>query len=423
MLEVVTAERSGALRLGHWVRDGDDHLGDLPFRADERLGVPRDVYRVDDELDVRGRVESLRWEGSRLLVEGFAHLQLIDIAGPDSDQLSLALVRGTDGRRIELPAERVARHDVTVRSRDAYCYDWAGFRTSVDTDDLRDGGAWSAGSWRLEVTLEAQGVRRQRFLGAHGTGRGTQPGASRRRRGPDRAGDRPGHLRGRGRPPAGRPHVGDGGRRRAPAGRAPAPTHPPTHRDPAAAAAVRDRRARGPGAAGGSGRSAVRGPGARRRGAAARGPRARRGGRLGAPAGDARRRPAGPGAREQRPRRRTTDSRRPAGRAGRHRERPGAAADAPPTAGRRPGPVGRRLCRARRSLAGRAGGVVRPRCPPDLPRPAARPRAVRGSVRAAVEPHVHADPGRRRTAPLRQVAAGRQAQRRPPGRRAPDRGP
>ena len=173
LLEVVTAERSGALRLRHWVRDGDDHLGELPFRDDERLGVPRDVYRVDDELDVRGRVESLRWEGSRLHVEGFAHLQLVDIETPDSDRLSLALVRGTDGRRIELPVERVRRHDVTVRARDAYCYDWAGFRTTIDTDDLRDDGAWRGGTWRLEVTLAAQGIERTRFLAA------TAPGGAR----------------------------------------------------------------------------------------------------------------------------------------------------------------------------------------------------------------------------------------------------
>jgi CDP-glycerol glycerophosphotransferase len=175
LLEVVTAERSGANRLGHWVLDGDDHLAPLPFRDDERLTVPREVYRVDDEIDVRGRVESVRWEGSRLLVEGFAHLQLMDIAEPDSDRLSLALVRGSDGRRIELPAERVRRHDVTVRSRDAYCYDWAGFRTSVDTDALRNGDEWRAATWRLEVTVESQGVRRTRFLAATSPGQARNP--------------------------------------------------------------------------------------------------------------------------------------------------------------------------------------------------------------------------------------------------------
>jgi CDP-glycerol glycerophosphotransferase len=173
LLEVVTAERSGALRLRHWVREGDDRLGDLPFRDDERLGVPREVYRVDDELDVRGRVESLRWEGSRLHIEGYVHLQLVNIEGPGSDRLSLALVRGSDRRRIELPAERVQRRDVTVRARDAYCYDWAGFRTTVATDDLQDSGTWRGGSWRLEVTLEAQGVRRTRSLSA------TAPGGAR----------------------------------------------------------------------------------------------------------------------------------------------------------------------------------------------------------------------------------------------------
>jgi CDP-glycerol glycerophosphotransferase len=192
LLEVVSAERSGALRLRHWVLDGDEHLGELPFRGDERLAVPRDVYRVDDEIDVRGRVEGLRWEGSHLHVEGFAHLQLVDIDEPESDRLSLALVRGSDGRRIELPVERVRRHDVTVRSRDAYCYDWAGFRTTVDTDELQDDGSWRGGTWRLEVTLEAQGVRRTRFLGA------TAPGGARHPRLRDVGGARVVPVSGRG---------------------------------------------------------------------------------------------------------------------------------------------------------------------------------------------------------------------------------
>ena len=410
MLEVVTAERSGALRLGHWVLDGDDHLGDLPFRTDERLGVPRDVYRVDDELDVRGRVESLRWEGSRLLVEGFAHLQLIDIAGPDSDQLSLALVRGTDGRRIELPAERVARHDVTVRSRDAYCYDWAGFRTSVDTDDLRDGGAWSAGSWRLEVTLEAQGVRRQRFLGA------TSPGGARNPALRDVDEVRIVPVTGRGTfavevdpLPAVLTSVTEVDGELRLAGRLRRRTRRRT------ATLLLQRL---------SGTVVLEVP-VRLAGLVGRQFEAR------VPVAEVLRlaaheldgevvwalRLAMPGAARPVPVRVSSDLGDVRLTAGDLQVELGGTAngraqlaDAPPTPGGRPGPVGRRLCRARRSVAGRAGGLVRPRCPPDLPRPASRPRAVRGSLRAAVEPHVHADPGGRRTAALRQVAAGRQAQ-------------
>ena len=171
--EVVTAERSGALRLRRWVPDGDDHLADLPFRDDAGLAVPRDVFLLDREIDLRGRVESLRWEGHLLHVEGHAHLRLVDIDVADRDRLELSLVRGTDGRRVELPVERVHRPDVTVRSRDPYSYDWAGFRTVVDTRQLRDDQGWSPATWRLEATATAGSVTRTRNLAA------TTPGGAR----------------------------------------------------------------------------------------------------------------------------------------------------------------------------------------------------------------------------------------------------
>ena len=162
--EVVTADRSGALRLRHWVTDGDACLADLPFRGDPELAVPGDVFRLDHEIDLRGRVEAVRWEGDLLHVEGHAHLRLVDIDTADRDRLDLALVRGTDGRRIGLPVERVHRPDVTVRSRDPYSYDWAGFRTVVDSRLLRDDQGWSPATWRLEATVTAGSVTRTRNL-------------------------------------------------------------------------------------------------------------------------------------------------------------------------------------------------------------------------------------------------------------------
>jgi len=173
--EVVTAERSGALRLRRWVADGDDRLADLPFRDNDALAVPRDVFRVDREIDLRGRVEGLHWQGDLLHVEGHAHLRLVDIDVADRDRLELALVRGTDGRRIALPVERVHRPDVTVRGRDPYSYDWAGFRTVVDSRLLRDDQGWSPATWRLEATVTAGSVTRTRNVVAATPGGARHP--------------------------------------------------------------------------------------------------------------------------------------------------------------------------------------------------------------------------------------------------------
>ena len=155
------------------MQDGDDRVADLPFRGEPELAVPRDVFLLDHEIDLRGRVEGLRWEGHLLHVEGHAHLRLVDIDLADADRLELTLVRGSDGRRIALPVERVRRPDVTVRSRDPYSYDWAGFRTVVDTRQLRDAQGWSPATWRLEATVTAGSVTRTRNLTA------TTPGGAR----------------------------------------------------------------------------------------------------------------------------------------------------------------------------------------------------------------------------------------------------
>ena len=149
---MVTAERCGALRLRRWVADGDDHLADLPFRG---------------EAASRSRATSSGWTARSTCAGGWRSAALggqpaprrgasrtcawSTSTAPDRDHLELALVRGTDGRRIELPVERVHRPDVTVRSRDPYSYDWAGFRTVVDSRlpaTTAKGGARRPGGWR-----------------------------------------------------------------------------------------------------------------------------------------------------------------------------------------------------------------------------------------------------------------------------------
>lgn len=176
LVEVVRVERSRELTFLRRVRDGDDHLADLPFRTAADLDIPRDVYLLDRELALRGRVEGLRWEGPRLHVEGFAYIAMVGLETADADRLQLALVRGSDSRRIPLPVERVHRPDVTADSQDAaYRYDWAGFRTSVDVDDLRDEGRLGAGTWRLEATIEADGVCRTKAVTATLPGRARHP--------------------------------------------------------------------------------------------------------------------------------------------------------------------------------------------------------------------------------------------------------
>ncbi|MCY7374176.1 MAG: CDP-glycerol glycerophosphotransferase family protein, partial [Spirochaetaceae bacterium] len=175
LLEAVKADRTGELTLLRSVRHGEAHYGDYPFRADPEVAVPLEVYRLDRELGVRARVDSVRWEGDTLNIEGYAHLGLVDVDGPRSGRLRLALVRSGERRSVlQLPVERVHRPDVTADAREAgYCYDWSGFRTSVRARSLRGRTGWSYGVWRLEATVSGDGVRRSRVVTA------TSPGAAR----------------------------------------------------------------------------------------------------------------------------------------------------------------------------------------------------------------------------------------------------
>ena len=177
LVDMVRMERSRELTFLRRVRAGDDHLADLPLRTAADLDIPAEVFRLDRELVLRARVEGVSWDdGLRLHVEGFAYIAMVDVDSAGAGVLRLALVRAGDGRRVDLHADRVHRPDVTADSQEAaYRYDWAGFRTSVHVDELRDGARLAAGTWRLEATVEGDGVRRTKVVGATAPGRVRHP--------------------------------------------------------------------------------------------------------------------------------------------------------------------------------------------------------------------------------------------------------
>lgn len=179
LVEVVKGGRTGDFALPAPVWTGGRPYADLPYRTDPDLGVPADVYAMDADLVLRGTVDRVTWVGRELHVAGSAFIRYVDLPDVRSGRLTLALVRRSDGRRIELPVERESRPDVTVEARDAaHCYDGAGFRTVIDAARLRDGRRWRAATWLLEADLDVDvpggRVRRTRVIGS------LSPGAPRR---------------------------------------------------------------------------------------------------------------------------------------------------------------------------------------------------------------------------------------------------
>ncbi len=145
------------------VREGRHWYGDYPCRTDDRLRIPRGVYRLEDELAPVFRLNDVRWEGDALRMEGYAYIDMIGAPEPDSQELEL-FVRGTGRwpRRLKLRTERMYRPDVTADApQQLVGLDWSGFVATLEGVQLRRGRRWREGSWKIGVAIRAGGLLRK----------------------------------------------------------------------------------------------------------------------------------------------------------------------------------------------------------------------------------------------------------------------
>ncbi|MGH3023383.1 MAG: CDP-glycerol glycerophosphotransferase family protein [Gaiellaceae bacterium] len=161
LLEVLRFEQE-ELREVPPVRVGKHWYGDYPYRTDERLRIPKRVYRLSDELAPVFRLESLRWEGEKLRIEGFAYVSMLGAPGPDTQRIDLVVrQRGWLRRRLVLPTESVHRPDVTAEAAQQFApLDWSGFVATLDGGELKSGGRWREGTWEIGARLRSGGVAR-----------------------------------------------------------------------------------------------------------------------------------------------------------------------------------------------------------------------------------------------------------------------
>jgi CDP-glycerol glycerophosphotransferase len=155
------------------ILDDGRWYGDYPYRTDERLELPRSVFRLDPELAPVARVNALRLDGETLRVEGYAYIELIGAPEPGSQRLEL-VARSHDGRRkVPFRTEAVHRPDVTVDALQRVAsLDWSGFVATLDLGRLRP-ARWpprrrrrSAGTsrvWTVGAVLRAGGVERETY--------------------------------------------------------------------------------------------------------------------------------------------------------------------------------------------------------------------------------------------------------------------
>jgi CDP-glycerol glycerophosphotransferase len=144
--------------------------GDYPYRTDQRLQIPPDVFRLDAELVPVVRLEDLSWEGEKLRIEGHAYIEAI--GAPRQGSQRIEIVAGNDtGERVELDTQPVHRPDVTAAAaQQLVSLDWSGFVATLDTRRLWARrrfrlpwrrGARSTGVWTLSFVLHAGGVVRE----------------------------------------------------------------------------------------------------------------------------------------------------------------------------------------------------------------------------------------------------------------------
>ncbi len=151
------------------VRVGRHWYGDYPYRTDDGLRIPKSVYRLDKELPARPYVDTLRWDGDKLVVEGYMFISGIGAPHPDSQRVTVTLLREGPLRAIRQRVSAVRlktvpahRPDATASSRQALCdLEWSGFAAALNPRRLRRLGRWRPGTWQLYVTVRAGDLTRR----------------------------------------------------------------------------------------------------------------------------------------------------------------------------------------------------------------------------------------------------------------------
>ena len=179
LLEVLRFEHAGEIAWTPVVRRGRKLYGDYPFRGDEDLGIPDEIYRLGkDELPMPARIEDVWWDDDVLRLKGYAYIAFQELPTEKSGRIRLTLEEsGHPDSVIPLELHRVRRPDVTEVAPDGVTnYDGSGWEAALPVSALRHRGKFRTGNWRLRLEVRAKGVTRRRWLSGTNPGRAKRPG-------------------------------------------------------------------------------------------------------------------------------------------------------------------------------------------------------------------------------------------------------
>nr|WP_106437828.1 bifunctional glycosyltransferase family 2 protein/CDP-glycerol:glycerophosphate glycerophosphotransferase [Kitasatospora sp. SID7827] len=147
-----------------------------PHLGDRSLGIDRKAYRLDKELALHGSVGEVRWEDERLVIGGHAYIRFLNVHKRHMSVKGFALRNRKQDRMLLVPARTVYAPQATEHSgQNRYCYDWAGFSTSFDTNRLKLKGKWAEGTWDVAAGVLSRGLFRYRGLDRGSVGSAANP--------------------------------------------------------------------------------------------------------------------------------------------------------------------------------------------------------------------------------------------------------
>jgi hypothetical protein len=126
--------------------------------------LPRDLFRIDDEIEVISRIAGITAAGGALTIEGFACLSRLGAVSEGAQSVRVRAVDDT-ARTVDLAVRPVARPDLAAAEPAvAAVTGWAGYVATVDpaalTGDEPAGDADEPADWRVVVEVGSRGVHR-----------------------------------------------------------------------------------------------------------------------------------------------------------------------------------------------------------------------------------------------------------------------
>ncbi|MEU0242144.1 CDP-glycerol glycerophosphotransferase family protein [Nocardiopsis sp. NPDC006198] len=179
VLEVATFAKSVEIKKATVVRRGLGYYIRYPFfeSEDPEKAVPREVYRLDEDIRVRQKTEEVRWEAGRLHISGRVGIRHLRARRRWQQHVVAFAVNTATHRRVRIPVRtRLAAEFKLPDVIDAARHDYGGFDLVLDPRRLRSAGGWEPGDWKVELVVLNRGITRRKFLSGPVSGPPERPG-------------------------------------------------------------------------------------------------------------------------------------------------------------------------------------------------------------------------------------------------------